>query len=278
VVWELRCEASRRHTWLLISGCVLLVSQKREIERVTQTYLKGKVDYRCEIKALADYRLNLEIGWARPKSGILDIYSVPRDFSLQGTLASQVRSLDPPFRVLLARAGWLLVQLHDLTLGWAKAEHIEYVNAKEDGWRALRRRASPGVGWSAEESISSVIERASDYLGVPYLLGGTTTAGIDCSGLMQRAYEGACGTILPKHSSDQSKLGRPVSLDRQRAGDMIFFARAGQPQLHVGLLCDKDRVIHASSRSGCVRQERLSELLTMFDTIKIRRLIEVSDS
>jgi cell wall-associated NlpC family hydrolase len=104
------------------------------------------------------------------------------------------------------------------------------------------------------QKIQQVIAKAREFLGSPYLWGGNTKEGIDCSGLMLQAFQ-AIGHDVPRVAGDQQKIGKYVEIDELIAGDLIFFTnKAGNTQItHVGMVTstdyDKDIVsfIHASS-------------------------------
>jgi cell wall-associated NlpC family hydrolase len=88
---------------------------------------------------------------------------------------------------------------------------------------------------------------ASAVRGVPYLWGGTSSWGFDCSGLVQWAYALA-GRALPRDARDQIEVTRPVAPDESpRPGDLLFFSRDGQPG-HVGLVTHPPSFVHAYSQ------------------------------
>jgi cell wall-associated NlpC family hydrolase len=94
-------------------------------------------------------------------------------------------------------------------------------------------------------------DSASSYLGTPYLWGGTTHKGIDCSGFTQNSY-GENKVRIPRVSRDQWKTGDPIEWDKLRKGDLVFFNTMGAGVSHVGLLVDEKgpKFMHASSSKG----------------------------
>lgn len=104
---------------------------------------------------------------------------------------------------------------------------------------------------AASPAASTVIDAAMDELGVPYLWGGTTSAGWDCSGLVQHAYRQA-GVSLPRVSRDQARMGVEVpSIDQAIPGDLVAF---GQPTVdHIGIYLGNGQMLHAPRRGDVVK-------------------------
>lgn len=89
----------------------------------------------------------------------------------------------------------------------------------------------------------SVIEEAEKYLGVPYVWGGTTPKGFDCSGFVQYVYS-SLGVELPRVSQDQVNVGMPLTREQLMPGDLVFFADNGDVH-HVGIYVGDGYMIHA---------------------------------
>ena len=125
--------------------------------------------------------------------------------------------------------------------------------------------AAPRVGYLAvadtvaDEEIPHRFPTADDYLktaeafiGVPYLWGGTTALGIDCSGFVQQVYR-LNGVALPRDADQQAMLGRKV--DTARAGDLMFFG--DESVTHVALATSASEFVHAPMKGGVVERGEL---------------------
>lgn len=91
-----------------------------------------------------------------------------------------------------------------------------------------------------------LIEDALKFMGTPYLWGGRSIFGIDCSGFIQLVFK-ANGVALPRDASQQVKLGSTVNfIEEAQPGDLLFFDNEVGQIVHVGMLISGNNVIHAS--------------------------------
>lgn len=93
------------------------------------------------------------------------------------------------------------------------------------------------------------------YLAAPYLWGGRTPFGIDCSGFVQQVFR-VCGYNLPRDAYQQAEMGRKVQFEEVAPGDVAFFHNAQGRVNHVGIVCENNRILHAS---GEVRIDKLTK-------------------
>lgn len=96
---------------------------------------------------------------------------------------------------------------------------------------------------------NQIIATAKKYIGVPYLWGGTTTKGFDCSGFVQYVFQ-KHGISLPRVSADQYYAGTKVSKSNLRPGDLVFFNTNGRGVSHVGIYLGDGKFIHSGTTKG----------------------------
>ena len=111
---------------------------------------------------------------------------------------------------------------------------------------------------------------AEQFLGAPYLWGGRTRAGLDCSGLVQIALQ-AAGIAAPRDTDmQQAEVGEPIGSDNVRRGDLVFWSG------HVGIMTDAAHMLHANAHHMRVAVEPLADTVarisaTGSEVVAVRR-------
>lgn len=130
----------------------------------------------------------------------------------------------------------------------AKSKKKYVINDKED---------SDLVVGSYEDYIPvQMINNAMDFIGVNYRGGGTSKAGMDCSGMVTAVFN-IFGMKLPRSSNDMAKVGAKLDANEIKKGDLVFFKTNGRDTInHVGIVIDADseeiKFIHSSTSKGVI--------------------------
>ena len=142
------------------------------------------------------------------------------------------------------------------------------VHERRDGWARVTT-AYDYPGWIADQALSR--EPASDwlpaprdgdpvaearaYLGAPYLWGGMSERGIDCSGLVHMAWR-RLGRLVPRDADQQEEAAERVS--DPRYGDLVTYGR--ESATHIAFLVDEEWIVHAAGSRSVVEEQEPDEL------------------
>jgi cell wall-associated NlpC family hydrolase len=163
--------------------------------------------------------------------------------------AEQVSQALPgePLELEETRDGWTRVRTAYGYAGWLRTDSLA------DGW---------DPAW-LEPRAGDPVAHARELLGAPYLWGGMTERGIDCSGLVHMSFR-AAGRIVPRDADQQEDAGLPVG--EPSPGDLISYGDAERAD-HVAFWLGKGRILHATARDSVNRVVEEPEP----DELRVRR-------
>ncbi|MFE4711954.1 C40 family peptidase [Paenibacillus sp. NPDC056722] len=124
----------------------------------------------------------------------------------------------------------------------------------------------------ASDVNAKIDNEVNQLIGTPYVWGGTTTAGFDCSGFILYIFNKFNAGDLPRTSQSQAKAGTAVAKEDLRVGDLVFFNTLGNGISHAGIYIGDGEFAHSSSSKG-VRISKLSESYYADRYVTARRVV-----
>ena len=152
-----------------------------------------------------------------------------------------------------------------LLYGQLRFVHSDYVSVRDAGALASR----DGTGFSRVGS--RIVEYSKNYIGTPYVSGGSSPSGFDCSGFTSYVFK-QFGVSLPRTSASQAAIGTPVSRVELMPGDLVFFNTYGGIS-HVGIYLGDDNFIHSTVPGDIVRISSLNTSYYSSRYVTARRIM-----
>ncbi|MED0951410.1 NlpC/P60 family protein [Bacillus mobilis] len=123
-----------------------------------------------------------------------------------------------------------------------------------DGVKAPVSVSVPTAPVSTDKA-QNVIAEAKKFLGLPYVWGGTTPSGFDCSGYMQYIFKNVAGVKLPRVAREQQNAGVQIPVSEVQPGDLIFW---GKPAHHVAMYIGNGQYIHAPQTGDVIKISKMN--------------------
>lgn len=147
--------------------------------------------------------------------------------------------------------GWVEIELEDDNNTYVSTQYVDVRYALNE---AVKFNPMSGSEGSKVNSVrSQVVNYALQFLGNPYVWGGTSlTKGCDCSGFTMQVL-GKYGYGLPHYSGSQSTMGKKIDSSQMKPGDLIFYANSSGRINHVSMYIGNGQVVHAASRRSGIK-------------------------
>ncbi len=163
-----------------------------------------------------------------------------------GTVA--LVAAETPLRIIGEEPGWYQVQLRNAAVGWVREGDVR-----------LLPQASTSVPAPRSVGAAEIVREALEYLGTPYLWGGQSPRGVDCSGLVYVVFGRHLQSLTRTSSFDYFHVGVPVERSGLQPGDLVFFTTYAPGPSHVGIYVGDGKFVHASTESRRVATSSLEE-------------------
>ena len=167
---------------------------------------------------------------------------------------------DERYPVLAQLDGWVQIELDSVDEEDGSEGDKAYISTRDNNVE-VRYALNEAIKFSpAEEAAnaaasrrSKVVNYALQFVGNPYVWGGTSlTKGADCSGFTMQVMR-QFGVSLPHYSGAQAKMGKPVKSSEMRPGDLIFYANSGGTVNHVAMYIGNCQIVHAASKKSGIK-------------------------
>ena len=223
-----------------------------------------KVDYNLQTGYMHSKHLqtavkeNVELGYGKVNGTSVNVRSGP------ATSYSSVAkaTVNDKAYIIGINNGWFKVIIGN-HIGYIRSDYVDLTEIPYENRDSSKKPLffvggkSTGVTPSASAlngtgtTAQKIIATAKKYIGVPYIWGGTTPNGFDCSGYVQYVFK-AHGISLPRTSKQQYAVGSSVSKANLKQGDLVFFNTSGSGVSHLGIYIGNNQFIHSSTSKGVV--------------------------
>lgn len=203
----------------------------------------GSVEYSAHVQRTGwqNYSRNGSLTGTTGKSLRLEAIKI----RLSGDVANKY---NVQYRVYVQGTGWQ---------SWKSNDEVAGTTGKSLRLEAIEVKLSPKNQTAQPESTNRVVDLAYKQLGIPYVWGGTTRAGFDCSGLTQYVYRNALGKNIGRVTTNQEYAGTKIPVSKAKPGDLLFWGARGSTY-HVAIYVGNGNYIHAPEPGKKVKVQNMS--------------------
>lgn len=153
--------------------------------------------------------------------------------------------------------GWYKVVYNNQT-GYVHPDYVTFSAAAEAGVKAAITPAANAVSYTGDSAQrAQVLSYAAQFLGTPYVYGGSTPSGFDCSGFTSYVFNNTVGSI-PRVAQSQYNATTHLTKEELQPGDLVFFGSSASSISHVGIYVGDGQFIHSPHTGDVVKYESLS--------------------
>ena len=160
------------------------------------------------------------------------------------------------------QGGWFKVT-YSGQKGYVHPDYLSFSNVQSSGSTGSSGSSSitppsNSVSYNgSSEKRAAVLEYAAQFLGTPYVYGGSTPSGFDCSGFTSYVFKNTVGSI-PRVAQAQFDATTRVSMDELLPGDLVFFGSSASSISHVGIYVGNNQFIHSPHTGDVVKYDSLT--------------------
>ena len=205
-----------------------------------------KSDYILTGQPAKDEALKVAELMAIVNTGMLNARSEP---STDSKIWTQI-SNNEKYPVLKQIDGWVEIELEEDSNAYVASDYVDvrYALPEAIKFSPLEEKAN-----AAASLRTQIVNYALQFLGNPYVWGGTSlTKGADCSGFTLSVF-GHFGISLPHYSGSQANMGKAVKSSEMRPGDLVFYANSKGTINHVGIYIGNGQIVNAASRRSGIK-------------------------
>lgn len=205
-----------------------------------------KSDYILTGQAAKDEALKVAELMAIVNTDMLNARSEP---STDSKIWTQI-SNNEKYPVLKQIDGWVEIELEEDSNAYVASDYVDvrYALPEAIKFSPLEEKAN-----AAASLRTQIVNYALQFLGNPYVWGGTSlTKGADCSGFTLSVF-GHFGISLPHYSGSQANMGKAVKSSEMRPGDLVFYANSKGTINHVGIYIGNGQIVNAASRRSGIK-------------------------